>query len=88
MTNLLMKPQIAMILRSIITVITITLRSFMLLPHMIHRSPGHFSPKLTFITKLPFSNRILKIDPNINYNTMFKLIQAPAIIPSHPSLHL
>ena len=72
MTNLDMKPQMAIFLCSIVTISTITFRPFMLPLHMIHRSVGQFSSKFTFsadFLSLPYSERI---DPNINYNVVFK----------------
>ena len=68
MTNLLMKPQIAIVPCSVFTISTITFRLFMLLLYMIHRSVGHFSPKFTFSAELPFSNRILKNRPKYKFS--------------------
>ena len=77
MTNLFMKPQIAIVPRSIITNITMTLCSFMLLSYMIHRSTGHFSPKLTFITKTSFLQPYSEKKPKYKLQHHVKLIQAP-----------
>ena len=48
MTNLLMRPQIAIVPSSVFTISTITFHPSMLLLHMIHGSVGDFSPKSTF----------------------------------------
>ena len=60
MTSLDMKPQMAIVLCSVVTISTVTFCPFMLPLHMIHRSVGQLCSNFTFSAELPSSNRILK----------------------------